>query len=1227
MLRLHLQSSALGDRLFQVRVRLAHLTGNIFFRKLHDSEYQVWEDEYVNVRVKAREVATAICTAAANLSKDRQEENVVLCIGASSISQGNQSPSHTQQAINITLKPPPAFSTAGWRLDSAQLEAALGLWMWAMISDERLLENDNDKVSQSLADKVQPARIISAGVDNDDWDADVNIQSEMDLWLGRSATSFREAILDCQGQSVCGLATLFEPSPVISPEKASIPKFNALGLRDEVRSFKDIQRFCGWANVHGGLDIRPSRDSTKSEATSQSSYTKVKIQFSDLASTDTSLLDLGAQELFTALMLSLASFLPLGSTKLGEDAGKLRLENDSVNVFVNAFQEAGLGASSDAMLCVVPALRQKLAPLDSEGLLLALCSSAVSYRQASEWERAETVLLWACRRFAPQRSKTPHQSRHFVRALLATAELYRWSLAQSVWKLDDPSAPSRKRFGMNGIGKLLSIYGQDSEECQSLLGRYCDIGHRLEQDQNSENTLESRMNRLTDALFERDRSEALYQLCFIPPQVVRFADHLRSALPLAVRNDWSEVVHTLLEMKANANSTSLDRRVHPDDAIDSSHLSPEAAKRLDDERHPDDQRTALSYCAEYGHDSYLKPLLEHGAAIDEPAGRLSRSPLLYAAKHGHISTVRLLLASGRVNVNRQDITGISSLVLASKNGDAAVVQELLSIMSAKINTRDNLGWTPLMQASLNGHQRVAQQLLAKGARLDLVNNEDNSALLLAARQGHVNIVEILLDHGADIESKDQEDLSALSIAVVSGYFSVVKLLLSRGADVESRAKNDYTPLLHAIEHRQYDVARLLAESGANTNYLISPDTESRPAGLIKSFPLDITPLFKAMEIGDERLVDLMIEKGADIEWREAKQGATPLLIAVQDPRPEEEIARLLVRRGANVGATDSRGRTTLQMATFHRRSSVVPLLLEKNPDLEARRPLYEAASRGYAEITRMLLEKGADPNPVRDEELYRHIQPPLFEALCRGYTEIAMMLLEKGANPNPVEDGTLHRPLFEAASRGYPDCVRMLLEKGARIDQKLDLLFAAQSGHVECVRILVEHGAQLEARNRDGETALYLATQRGEIDCVRLLVEKGAQINEAEALHVAAQCGKADCMRFLLQNGAHVEAQNSMGQTPLHLAALVGQLECVQVLIDNGAKLEARDSSGQTSLHMAAAAANRWTKAGRKKCVMFLLEKGAILETVDDSGDSAAAWVERDYEPAEGAPRKWNMGL
>jgi hypothetical protein len=58
---------------------------------------------------------------------------------------------------------------------------------------------------------------------------------------------------------------------------------------------------------------------------------------------------------------------------------------------------------------------------------------------------------------------------------------------------------------------------------------------------------------LLQAIKNGERRETLYQLCFTTTGDFG-SEALQPALPLAVRNDWSEVVGAILGMKANPNS-------------------------------------------------------------------------------------------------------------------------------------------------------------------------------------------------------------------------------------------------------------------------------------------------------------------------------------------------------------------------------------------------------------------------------------------------------------------------------------------------------------------------------------------------------------------------------------------------------------------------------------------------------------------------------------------------
>jgi len=92
-------------------------------------------------------------------------------------------------------------------------------------------------------------------------------------------------------------------------------------------------------------------------------------------------------------------------------------------------------------------------------------------------------------------------------------------------------------------------------------------------------------------------------------------------------------------------------------------------------------------------------------------------------------------------------------------------------------------------------------------------------------------------------------------------------------------------------------------------------------------------------------------------------------------------------------------------------------------------PLYTAAVQGEAEIVRMLLEAGADPN---QESTGESDGTPLCGAASWGFADVVRLLLRYGADPNLRESGGGPKTALAWARRNHHDeVVRLLLENGA----------------------------------------------------------------------------------------------------------------------------------------------------------------------------------------------------
>ncbi|XP_066252742.1 ankyrin repeat domain-containing protein 17 isoform X3 [Euwallacea similis] len=344
------------------------------------------------------------------------------------------------------------------------------------------------------------------------------------------------------------------------------------------------------------------------------------------------------------------------------------------------------------------------------------------------------------------------------------------------------------------------------------------------------------------------------------------------------------------------------------------------------------------------------------------------------------------------------------------------------------------------------------------------SNHD-TALTLACAGGHEELVELLISRGADIEHRDKKGFTPLILAATAGHEKVVEILLNHNADIEAQSERTKdTPLSLACSGGRYEVVELLLNRNANK--------EHRNVS-------DYTPLSLAASGGYVNIIKLLLSHGAEINSRTgSKLGISPLMLAAMNGHGAA--VKLLLDMGSDINAQIETNRNTaLTLACFQGRHEVVALLLDRKANVEHRAktgltPLMEAASGGYVEVGRVLLDKGADVNatPVPSSR-----DTALTIAADKGHVKFVELLLERGAQVE-VKNKKGNSPLWLAANGGHLPVIEMLYAHNADIDsqdnRKVSCLMAAfRKGHVRVVKWMVHHVTQFPS---DQEMMRYIQT-------------------------------------------------------------------------------------------------------------------------------------------------------
>ncbi|MCX6867642.1 MAG: ankyrin repeat domain-containing protein [Verrucomicrobia bacterium] len=603
--------------------------------------------------------------------------------------------------------------------------------------------------------------------------------------------------------------------------------------------------------------------------------------------------------------------------------------------------------------------------------------------------------------------------------------------------------------------------------------------------------------------------------------------------------------------------------------------------------------TPLYHAVDVGNPELVRVLLKAGAKVNAKAND-GMTPMLRAAVIVNPEVIAGFLSKGlppilpygsgaertasREALHTLQKSLVPGLVLGPEEEASrlAILRLLVERGASMSDIMPDTKCTPLHFAVLIPNIKALEYLLEQGADPE-VSAQGFRPLHFAVQWGNAEMVKVLIAHKAAVNATQVPAVDPpLHVAVFGGNMEIIRLLLDHGAKVNAVGKNRSPALHHATWNDE--IFNFLLERGADPKLEQSDGT---------------TTLHLACQDGSKALVEKLLQLQPDLDaWDGAE--FTPLLNAAEAGRVD--LMKLLLGAGAYLMATEKNGMNALHLAARSESPEAVRFLLDRKMDIHARSvsgmtALMYAAEQGRLETVALLLRAGATVNVETTNG-----GTPLMGAAygTRKWPPV------KTADDQPVRDSAL--------APDYLKIAELLLAGRADVqardrEGKTALHYAALSGNVEVLELLISKGVAVNDKDtRYGRTPLHRAAFSADVKTVAALLNKGADITARDAyglqaIHAAAKRNDPAVLNFLLEKGAAVTAAESHGGTPLHCAAIESKPEAARVLLEHGAPPAALDQYKKSPLHFAAL-------LGSVEIVRLLLDHQAPVNGADFQGDT-----------------------
>jgi len=347
-----------------------------------------------------------------------------------------------------------------------------------------------------------------------------------------------------------------------------------------------------------------------------------------------------------------------------------------------------------------------------------------------------------------------------------------------------------------------------------------------------------------------------------------------------------------------------------------------------------------------------------------------------------------------------------------------------------------------MHASRYNQAAITELLCDRHADINVLNNDNRSALWYTCRFANVEATRVLLDRGANVNLGDPPILAACTSPCVHfqtemSRLQVVRLLVKNNANLNVVDADGWTAINIASRYNQAAIIKLLLDRHVDIDALCNNNRSA---------------LYTACFWANVDAIRVLLDRGANVDL-----GDPPILVICLPPCVIDQaktnmstfwarrlqVVRLLIGHNANLNVVNAHGMTAIMRASQINQAAIIELLCDRHADIDVldnddESALYAACYWANVEATRVLLARGANVD-LGDPPILVACTPPHegdqaemdMSTLWARRCEIVIELVRHNVDLHVV-DAQGHGPLFLAVANKQWAIVAVLREAFGR---------------------------------------------------------------------------------------------------------------------------------------------------------------------------------------------------